>query len=220
MGYTTEPFAMKRLFLEVQDAARFLDELDGGGGTFVPTRMPVSLGDRFVLAVRLHGSARAVELPVRVLGRRVARGAHGPLSSGVLVKLEDPAHPMAALLREVVAGRVVDLERRIQESARLPARAVFPSVDDALAELEALATDGAGQLPVVEPVSRGDRLAVTVSAESTGPLLSFHVLVRSLIQRDGARAALVEPVDDANRRAVDAFLETSRVVVGARATRA
>lgn len=151
----------KRLFVEIDDPGRLAAELSSAGGAFVPTRMPVSLGDRFTLAVRLPDAGRAVEVPVRVLGRRIARAAHGPLSSGVVVQCEDDAHPAAALLREAGVGRRIDLERRIQEKLRLPVRAVFPSVGEALEELAALAETGFGHLPVVEPVARGDRLAVT-----------------------------------------------------------
>lgn len=207
----------KRVFMEVHDPQRLVDDLASERGAFVPTRMPVSLGDRFVLAVRLAQAARALELPVRVLGRRVSRSAHGPLSTGVVVQLEDPAHPMATLLREYAAGRVIDLERKIQEGCRTPVRAVFQGVTEALEELLALVETGEGQLPVVEQVSRGDRLAITVSAESTGPLLSFQVHVKQLIHLDGRRLCVVGLVDGAQRRAIEAFLEHSRVVTTARA---
>ncbi len=205
----------KRLFLEVEEPQGLLAALASPQGAFVPTRMPVSLGDRFVLAVRLKDAARAVELPVRVLGRRIARAAHGPLSSGVVIQLEDDAHPMATLLGEIADGRAVDVERRIQENLRLPVRAAFHSLGDALQELAALAETGEGQLPILEPVARGDHLAVTVTTDSTGPLLAFQVVVRSLIHIDQRRTCAVSLVGAGQRRAIEAFLDLSRVGAGA-----
>jgi hypothetical protein len=192
----------KRVFLEVDDPGRLAAELASERGAFVPTRMPVSLGDRFMLAARLTDAGQAVELPVRVLGRRIARAAHGPLSTGVVVQLEDPAHPMASVLREVAASRA---------NPRAPVRAVFPSVTEALDELDALCADGEGQLPVVEAVARGDRLAVTIEAAGIGPLLSFQVVVKQLIRVDERRLCTVALQDGAQRRAIEAFLELSRV---------
>ena len=54
----------KRVFVEVEDPRQLVDDLASDKGAFVPTRMPVSLGDRFVLAARLPDVGRAIEVPV------------------------------------------------------------------------------------------------------------------------------------------------------------
>ena len=60
-----------------------VDGLDNKAGLFVATRLPLNLGDAITLAVSLPETARAVELPVVVTGRRLPRGAQRLLASGI-----------------------------------------------------------------------------------------------------------------------------------------
>jgi Tfp pilus assembly protein PilZ len=206
----------RRLFVEVASPGPFIDELSSAQGRFVPTRLPVSLGEAFLLAVRLPHITRAIELPVVVLGRRVPRGAHGALSTGVVVRLAEDDHPMAVLLREVASGRVVDLEARVQQHQPRCVTSRFPSRTEALLELASLVRDTA-QFPVDDVVSRNDRLALTVEATDSGPLFSVHVLVRSVHLLDRERSFVAVLADAAGQRALEAFLNAE---VSGKSTRA
>jgi hypothetical protein len=187
----------RRIFLDVKDAAPVVADLEGGRGLFVPTRLPLALNTLFLLAVRLRGTQRSIELPCVVIGRRVPRGG-SLLSAGVIARLADPEDPMFALLREVTAGRVVDLEARIQEQTRVPARAVFATTSDALDELVAL-RDGPAHLPLDRAVQRNDRLALTVLSDEDGVLATPHVVVRSIHVQDGRRACVASLLEGQER---------------------
>src|SRR5437764_668366 len=75
----------RRVYLEVRDTNAVVAALhdDVGGGLFVPTRLPLQLGDVFILAVRLRNVSRSIELPMLVHGRRVPR--NGSILSGGVV---------------------------------------------------------------------------------------------------------------------------------------
>ncbi len=195
----------RRVFLEVRDPAALVADVDAQRPVFVPTRLPVALGALFILAIRLDSVGRAIELPMRVVGRRLPRGG-SRLSAGVLAQLVDPAHPMLALLREVVAGRVVDLEARIQQQQRVPARACFASRDEALIELRALADHDEAQVPIDRLVQRGDRLALSFVAGDEGVAATVNVLVRSVHTHSGRRTCLVRVLDDDARAVLGALL--------------
>ena len=112
---------------------------------------------------------------------------------------------MLVLLREVAAGRVVDLEARILEQSRVPTSATFHSTEDAAQELRAL-LEGPSQIAIDAPVSRGERAILTVASQEHGVLVSPHVLVRAVHDRDGERLASVELLDDQSRAEVTQFL--------------
>lgn len=201
---TTTAHSDRRVFLEVKDAAVVLRELELSGSLFVPTRLPLPLGAVFLLALRLPNVARSAEIPMLVLGRRVPRGG-SMLSGGVICRPADPDHAILNLLRDVVAGRVVDLEARILEQQRVATSATFHSTADAASELSAL-LEGAAQIAVDAPVSRGDRAILTVASQEHGVLVAPHVLVRVVHDRNGERIASVELLDDASRLLVQQFL--------------
>ena len=195
----------RRVFLEVRDPAALVGDIDGKRPIFVPTRLPVPLGALFILAVRLGTVGRAIELPMRVVGRRLPRGG-SRLSAGVLAQLVDPEAPMLALLRDVVAGRVVDLEARIQRQQRIPARACFATRDEVRAELRALLEHDEAQVPVDRLVQRGDRLALAFVAGDDGTTVTANVLVGPVHTDNGRRTCQVRLLDDDARGVVAAAL--------------
>lgn len=190
----------RRVFLEVKEVAPLLEALDRDGTLFVPTRLALPLGALFVLALRLPRAGRSMEIPMLVLGRRVPRGG-SMLSGGVSCRPADPAHPMLMLLREVAAGRVVDLEARILEQTRVSTSATFHTTAEALAEMRAL-LDGPAQIPVDAPVARGDRAILTVASHEHGVLVAPHVLVRAVHDRGAERIASMEILDAKSRSAI------------------
>lgn len=209
----------RKLFLEVDDAAAVAADVERA--LFVPTRLPWQLGEHLILGLRMpghKGAKRALEIPVAVVGRRPARTG-SLLSAGVLVKLADPADPLVEVLREIAAGRVVDLEARLQERLRLPARVRYPTRDEACAELLGLLGDDGALLDVQASFARGDRLLLTV--EIGGPVgtqsssddgvvsvaLTVSVLVRRLQQNDGKNGVVAVALDDAARARITAFLD-------------
>lgn len=198
----------RRVFLEVRDPAALVADIDTDRPIFVPTRLPVPLGALFMLAIRLESVGRAIELPMRVVGRRLPRGG-SLLSAGVLAQLVDPSTPMMALLREVVAGRVVDLEARIQLQQRIPARACFASAGEVYAELRALLDHGEAQVPVDRLVQRGDRLALAFMAAGDDATVTINVMVRSVHTHSGRRTCLVRLLDDHARTVLAAALATN-----------
>lgn len=198
----------RRVFLEVRDPAALVADIDGHRPLFVPTRLPIPLGSLFILAVRLESVGRALELPMRVVGRRLPRGG-SRLSAGVLAQIVDPGSPMLDLLREVVRGRVVDLEARIQQQQRLPARACYASRDEVRAELRALLAHDEAQVPVDRLVQRGDRLALAFVGGDEGVVVTANVLVRSVHTHNGRRTCLVRLLDDDERAPLAAALSDS-----------
>jgi hypothetical protein len=200
----------RRIFVRVQDPEAFLREASTPRGAFVPTRVALSLGEPIQLAVRLKGVAQPIELPAVVLGRRAPRGARGLLSTGALLRITDLDDPMVTLLREASSGRVVDLEARIQERARLPVTSVFASEADMLQELALLVRDEAGLFPVGRPVQAGDRLKLTVGYEGGEARSTFCVLVKGTSHYDGARSCRGVLFDHDSRYRVRSFLESRR----------
>ena len=198
----------RRVFLEVKDPASLVADIDGQRPLFVPTRLPIPLGTLFILAVRLGSVGRAIELPMRVVGRRLPRGG-SRLSAGVLAQMVDPDSPMLALLREVVAGRVVDLETRIQQQQRLPARACYTSRDEVRAELRLLLAQDEAQVPVDRLVQRGDRLALGFVAGDEGVFVTASVEVRAVHTHNGRRTCRVRMLDDSERGVLAAALTDS-----------
>ena len=193
--------ALLRVFLEVDEPAALAAELERGA--VVPTRAALTLGARFLLAVRVRGSRRAIEVPVVVVARRLPRGAHRLLSTSVIARAEDPQHPMMALLRDVASGRVVDFEPRLQAAVRLPARASFASVDEALTELRALIASEAEGRPAegrfaLPHAQRGDRLSLTVSGGRFA-VATIDVIVRRVAIEDDHRTCAVTLVDERSR---------------------
>lgn len=195
----------RRVFLDVRDPASMVADIDAKRPIFVPTRLPVALGSLFILAIRLDSVGRALELPMRVVGRRLPRGG-SRLSAGVLAQLVDPSHPMLALLREVVAGRVVDLEARIQQQQRLPARACFATRDEVLTELRSLDEHDEAQVPIDRLVQRGDRLALSFVCGDGDLVATLNVVVRSVHTQSGRRTCLVRQLDEGTAAALRALL--------------
>ena len=200
-----ERSADRRVFLEVRDPAALMEDLDSGRGLFVPTRLPLALNSLFVLGVRLRNVSRTLDLPMLVVGRRVPRGG-SLLSAGVIAKIADPMSPMLAILREVAAGRLVDLESRLQEQVRVAVKSSFASTAEAVVELRALLEDDNTLFPVDRLVQRGDRLALAVTSDEQGLLVTPHVLVKSVHNIDGRRGCHAALLDDAGRTLVEQFL--------------
>ena len=130
---------------------------------------------------------------------------------------DDPAdrvhalvHAYFAFKREVAAGRVVDLEARLQERLRLPLRVIFRDRDEAAIELLGLLGEDGATLPVDQPFARGDRLTVDVVAGGR-LLLSVDALVRRLQTQDGKGCVIVTALDDAARVLVGEFLDADPV---------
>jgi hypothetical protein len=192
------------LYLEVSDPRAVIGDLDRE--LFVPTRLPFHLGEVIELSLRLKRVSRPLDVPVIVIGRRLPRPG-SLLSAGVIVRAADRHHPVLEILHDVVSGTVVDLEARLQERLRLPARVVFGSVDEARAELASMLDEGAA-LALDAPAVRGDRLALDVIVDGA-VILRLHALVRRLqLQPDGT-ACVVTALDDAARDALTRFLRRS-----------
>lgn len=200
----------RKVFLEVRDPIVVVDDLGSGRGLFVPTRLPLALNTLFLLAVRLRSASRPIEIPVVAIGRRVPRGG-SLLSAGVVARLADADCAMFALLKDVAAGRVVDLEARIQEQQRVPVRAQFTTTSEATGELRAL-LDGPTHFPVDQLVQRGDRLSLTVASDEDGPLVTPQVLVKAVHTVDGRRGCLATLLEG-QRDLVEQFLlrSTTRI---------
>lgn len=192
----------RKLFLEVDDAVSVAAAVERS--LFVPTRLPLQLGDHLILGLRLPHTKRAMELPVVVVGRRPPKSG-SLLSAGVLVRLSDLNHPLVEVLREVASGRVVDLEARLQERLRYPAKVRFATRDDACAELLGLVGEDGALLPVNQPFVRGDRLLLDVDVAGAA-LFSVAVLVRRLQTNDGKICVIATALDEDARATVSAFL--------------
>lgn len=174
-----------RIALDVADPGVLVRQLSARGGVFVPTRLPLRASDSFWLALRLRGVRRSLEVLARVVGPRVPRGAT-LLSAGLFARVAEPESPILDLLREYAAGRIRDVELRVQELVRIPVHVRFASTADARVELRAL-LNGPAQLPVNQPVERGDRLALSIETDQDGFLGAPHVLVRGVSALDGRR---------------------------------
>jgi len=170
----------RRLFLEVREPTRFVEEL--ASGLFVSTRLALSLGDELTLALHLPERPGPLEVPVVVVGRRLPRGA-SMLSAGVVVRAVSMAHPS---VQQLAAGT----------APRRAARAIFATWDDAGVQLaEVLGEEGAAW-QLGDEFRRGDRLAVevVVGARVVGRV---HLRVRRLHRDPDGVRTIVVPDDDA-----------------------
>ncbi len=193
---------VRKLFLEVDDAAAVANDVERS--LFVPTRLTLELGEHLLLGLRLPHAKRALELPVVVVGRRLPRSG-SLLSAGVMVKLSDAQHPLFEILRDFASGRVVDLEARLQERLRFPAKVRFSTLDDARADLLGLVGEDGAILNVAEVFVRGDRLALDVDVKGV-VVVTVNVLVRTLLTNEGKTQIVATALDDAARVVVGAFL--------------
>ena len=192
---------IRRLYLEVADPRAVVGAL--GRELFVPTRLAFHLGEIIELSLRLKRVSRPLDVPVIVIGRRLPRPG-SLLSAGVIVRAADKKHPVLEILQDVVSGAVVDLEARLQERLRLPARVVFTSVQEVQAELAPMLEEGAA-LTLSAPAVRGDRLALDVVVDGA-IVLQLHALVRRLQLHQDGTACVVTALDAAARDALARFL--------------
>jgi hypothetical protein len=191
---------IRRLYLEVSDPVDVVKDLSRE--LFVPTRLPFQLGEVIELSLRLKRVSRPLDVPVIVIGRRLPRPG-SLLSAGVIVRAANRSHPVLEILQDVIEGSVVDLEARLQERLRLPARVIFASLDEARSELAGLLEDGVA-LDLDAPAVRGDRLALEVVVGGS-VVLNLHTLVHRLqLQRD--TTACVLTVLEESRAALNQFL--------------
>ncbi len=192
---------VRRLYLEVSEPGAVMNDLSRE--LFVPTRLPFQLGEVIELSLRLKRLSRPLDVPVIVIGRRLPRPG-SLLSAGVIVRAANCSHPVLEVLKDVIEGSVVDLEARLQERLRLPARVIFGSLDEARSELTGLLDEGAA-LDLDAPAVRGDRLALEVVVDGA-VVLTLHTLVHRLqLQRD--TTACVLSVLDESRAALEQFIQ-------------
>lgn len=194
----------KRLYLEVHQPKTVIAEL--GDSLFVPTRLPWQLGDLIELGLRLPRVSRSLDIPVVVIGRRLPRPG-SLLSAGVVVRAFNPNHPVLEILRDVVAGTVVDLEARLQERLRLPATTGYVSVHEARIDLAGLLEEDGVAIALDAPAIRGDRLALDVVV-GEHVVCSLHVLVKRLQVQNAQSLAVVVALDDTARGTLVRFLTT------------
>lgn len=198
---------VRKLFLEVDDAVSVAVDVEHG--LFVPTRLPLQLGDHLILGLRLPHTKRAIELPVVVVGRRPPKSG-SLLSAGVLVRLSDLQHPLVEVLREVASGRVIDLEARLQERLRYPARIDFRDRVEANHELLGLLGEDGAVLPINQSFVHGDRLLLDVVIGGR-VVFSVAVLVRRLQTNDNQLSVIITALDEPARAIVGAFLNDEAV---------
>jgi hypothetical protein len=196
---------IRRLYLEVGEPKAVVDDL--AKELFVPTRLPFSLGEVIELSLRLRRVSRPLDIPVIVIGRRLPRPG-SLLSAGVVVRATKRDHPVLEILRDVVDGTVVDLEARLQERLRLPARAIFASAEDAANELHNMLEADGTALALDAPAVRGDRLALDVVIDGT-VALTVHALVKRLQLQEQTTSAVLVPLDDKARDTVLHFLRAA-----------
>lgn len=206
----------RKVFVEVAAPDEFLRDLMAGG-VFVPTRLDLELGEIFVLEARLKDVGRPLSLPVRVLGRRVPRGAQGILSAGVIVQLADPYHPTARLLADLAQGSVVDLVGRLRERLRIDCVASFASEEDLRTTLE-LILEGSDQAVVTldHPAQPRDRLRLRVVGPTLPRAEVIEVEVRGVILRDNLRQVRVRPIDEASAQRIADVIARLRHAEGQR----
>ncbi len=194
----------KKLFIEVQTPQTVTADL--GESLFVPTRLPWQLGDLIELGLRLPRVSRSLDIPVVVIGRRLPRPG-SLLSAGVVVRAFNPHHPVLEILRDVVAGTVVDLEARLRERLRLPASTTFRSMHEARLELAGLLEEDGAAVALEAPAIRGERLALDVIVDGDN-VLSLHVLVKRIQIESSQTMAVVVALDDTARATLVRFLTT------------
>ena len=198
---------IRRLYLEVAEPKSVVDEL--GRELFVPTRLNFTLGEVIELSLRLKRVSRPLDIPVIVIGRRLPRPG-SLLSAGVVVRATKRDHPVLEILRDVVDGTVVDLEARLQERLRLPARVIFSSLAEARIDLAGMLEAEGSALVLDAPAVRGDRLALDVVVDGA-VALTVHALVKRLQLQEETTSAVVVALDDAARQSILHFVRDSGV---------
>lgn len=196
----------RRVFTKLWNAKTLLEGLQSPNGAFVPTRLPVHLGEEIVLAARLVGVKRPLELPVTIIGRRAPRGASGQLSAGILVRMSVEEHPMKDLLLEFASGKVVDFAARLQPTLRIKVSSRFNSRSELDGELNAMLRDELGLFPVNRQVFIGDRVVSSIGLKKAEPVLELDLVVRGLAHRDNARAFLCEFFNEDERQKSREFM--------------
>lgn len=200
----------RRVFVRVKNASDLVRDLSTPPGLFVATRLSLSLGDYVILAVSLPECARAVELPAIVIARRLPRGAQRLLASGVVVRIQDPAHPMFDLIRDYAEGRVVDLSARVRDQQRVEARSTFSSFESLTEELRSLLTEDVGIFPIAEGVVYPqDRVHLRVGTPEVDDVLTLELVVRGLAHHDGRRGIRTSLVDGNNVEELRHFLTST-----------
>jgi Tfp pilus assembly protein PilZ len=198
----------QRLSLAVSDPGAVAAEL--AGGLFVPTRLNFTLGEVVDLSLRLPHLSRPLDVPAVIVGRRPPRTG-SVLSAGVVVRAADRHHPVLEILLDVVDGTMVDLETRLQQRLRLPARVTFATAADARAELACMLDPHGATLNLDAPAVRGDRLALAVVVNGA-VVLTVPALVRRLQLQEQTTSCVVVPLDDEARDLLVRFLRASDVV--------
>ncbi len=198
---------IRRLYLEVSEPKSVVDDL--AKELFVPTRLQFSLGEVIEFSLRLKRVSRTLDIPVIVIGRRLPRPG-SLLSAGVVVRATKRDHPALEILRDFVDGTVVDLEARLQERLRLPARVIFPSLADARADLAGMLEADGTALVLDAPAVRGDRLALDIVIDGA-VALTVHTLVKRLQLQEQTTSAVVVPLDDAARASILRFIRNNDV---------
>ena len=199
---TAPPPGARRLFVNIEQPAQAL-ELERA--LFVPTRLAFALGELVGLGLRFPRCGRALELRAVVVGRRPLR-SRGLLSAGVMLRLADPDPDVLALVRQIAAGHVVDVQGRLQERVRLPARVYYASREEACDDLADLLGGNGAALDLCQPFSRGDRLALEVVIDGR-VATTVAVLVRRIQMQDDRVRVVVTPLDDTARDAADDLLD-------------
>ncbi len=203
----------RRIFFDLADPEAWVPTL--ARGAFVPTRLPLQLGEVFTLTIRMKRVSRPLELPVRVLGRRMPRGAKGVLSAGVVVSLADPHHPTAKLLMELAGGGVVDFEARLRERLRIDDSAILDSsLDVRSLLLRLLDDDEAAMVSIDVSAQPGDRLRLRLGALDLDAPFQLEVAVRGVVLRDGHRAVRLRLFDEAGRQQAERALKAPDLVTG------
>jgi Tfp pilus assembly protein PilZ len=199
-----------RLFVRTKEAGDFLADLEHPRGRFVPSRLMFAIGDQVALALQLPQASRPIELPTVVVGRRAPHGAGGQLKPGVILRLNHYLHPNVALLRDVLDGRVVDLEQRLRTTGVRKVNAVFSSTGEMCAELSHMLEGGAALLPTDRVVRPGDRVRVEALVEGDIAAVSFVAKVRGVVHSDDNHHFRATLDDEEGREHVRHFAELLR----------
>lgn len=203
----------RRIFFDLADPDAWVPTL--ARGAFVPTRLPMQLGEVFTLTIRMKRVSRPLELPVRVLGRRMPRGAKGVLSAGVVVTLADPMHPTAKLVMDLSGGGVVDFEGRLRERLRTDASTILETSQDVRSLLYLLLDDDEMALVSIDANAQpGDRLRLRVGAIDLPAPVVIEVAVRGVVLHDGLRAVRIRLFDEAGRQQAERALKAPNLISG------
>lgn len=211
----------KCLFADVCSRS-FLDGLKVAPGEFVATRLQLRLGARITLSLKLATTSRRLEVPAVVVGRRTPASPQSSLMAGVIIRIADPFHPNLKLAEALLDGRVVDFQDRQRQVRPPPATASFLSADELLSEVSLLRDGGAAQIPLDRPVTRGERLLVTLTLEPAqtrgqprppmpAAAVTCIVVVKGVVRHDEDTACMAELADATDVPLLDAFV---RAILG------